>query len=147
MRYKMLIVAALASTLAIGAVARQQQGQTSPSQPSFGMGPRMMAQGQGMMGGGMMMGMMGQMMTHHHQMTELMNKVMQSMAAIQNEKDPAALQAKLAEHRALLEQMHEQMTQQGGMMHDMSGQVQQSCPMMGTNSTPPSGDKDKIPAN
>lgn len=89
-----------------------------------------------------MMGMMGQMTTHHQQMTELMNKLMQNMTAIQNEKDPAALKAKLAEHQALLQQMHEQMTQQGAMMHQMSGQIQQNCPMMG-NTAPPSG---KTPA-
>ena len=85
------------------------------------------------------MGMMGQMTTHHQQMTELMNKLIQNMAAIQNEKDPAALKAKLAEHQALLEQMRDQMTQQGGMMHHMSGQIQQSCPMM--SNTPPPTDK------
>ena len=130
MRCKMLAVAGLASILAIGAFA-QQQGQTSPSQTN----PGMMGQGQGMMGGGMM-GMMGQMTTHHQQMTELMNKLMQSMTAIQNEKDPAALKAKIAEHQALLAQMHEQMTQQGGMMHNMSGQLQRSCPMMGNTPTP-----------
>lgn len=130
----MLVIAGLASTLAIGALA-QQQGQTSPTQPNSGM----MGQAQGMMGGGMMMGTMSQMMTHHQQMTELMNKLTQNMTAIQNEKDPAALKAKLAEHQALLEQMREQMTQQGGMMHNMSGQVQRSCPMMGN--TPPASDK------
>jgi hypothetical protein len=137
MRYKMLVVAGLASTLAIGALA-QQQGQTSPSQPN----PGMMGQGQGMMGGGMMMGMMGQMTTPHQQMTELMNKLMQNMIAMQNEKDPAALKATLAEHQALLQQMREQMTQQGGMMHNMSGRIQQNCPTMG-NTPPPSG---KTPA-
>jgi len=130
MRYKMLLVAGLASSLTIGALA-QKQGQTSPSQPK-----------PGMMGGGLMMGMMGQMTTHHQQMTELMNKLIQNMAAIQNEKDPAALKAKLAEHQVLLEQMRDQMTQQGGMMHNMSGQLQQSCPMMG-NTPPPS---DQTPA-
>lgn len=137
MRYKMFVVAGLASTLAIGALA-QQQGQTSPSQPQ----PGMMGQGQKMMGGGMMMGMMDQMTTHHQQMTELMNKLMQNMTAIQNEKDPAALKTKLAEHQALLQQMREQMTQHGGMMHNMSGQIQQNCPMM-SNAPPPS---DKVPA-
>jgi len=77
-----------------------------------------------MMGGdmkmGMMMGMaMGQMMARHQQMTETMNKLMQSMTAIQNEKDPAALKSKLAEHRALLEQMRNGMMQQDGMMQNM----------------------------
>jgi hypothetical protein len=35
--------------------------------------------------------------------------------------------------------MREQMTQQGGMMHNISGQIQQNCPMMGN--TPPASDK------
>ena len=52
------------------------------------------------------------------------------MEAIENEKDPAALKQKLAEHRKLMEQMHGQMMQQGGMMHDMSGM------MMGNNAEP-----------
>jgi hypothetical protein len=41
-------------------------------------------------------------------MTELVNRLIQNMAAIQNEKDPAALKAKLAEHQTLLEQMRDQ---------------------------------------
>jgi hypothetical protein len=64
---------------------------------------------------------------------------MQSMTAIQNEKDLAALKAKMAEHQALLNQMHEQMSEQGGMMEKMSGQAQSGCPMMGN--TPPATDK------
>lgn len=88
----------------------------------------------GMMNGGMggMMGMMGQMTAHHQQMSDLMNKLIESMSAIQTEKDPAKLQSKLAEHRALLEQMRSQMMQQGGMMQNMSGQVQQGCLGAGT---------------
>jgi hypothetical protein len=78
-----------------------------------------------------MMGMtMGQMMAHHQQMTETMNKLMQSMTAIQNEKDPAALKSKLAEHRALIEQMQSQMMQQGGMMQNMMQR------MMGGSTSP-----------
>ena len=50
-------------------------------------------------------------------MTDLMTKLMDSMKAVESEKDPAALKQKLAEHRALLEQMRTQMMQQGGMMH------------------------------
>jgi hypothetical protein len=129
LRYNILVVAGLALTLAMGAALAQQSGQTSPSQSN----PGMMGQGQGMMG------MMGQMTAHQQQMTELMNKLMQNMNAIQNEKDPAALKAKLAEHQALLQQMREQMAQQGGTMHNMSGQIQQNCPMMG--SAPPPSDK------
>jgi hypothetical protein len=126
----MFAVVGLASILAVAAFA-QQQGQTSSQANS-----RMMGQGQGMMG------MMGQMTTHHQQMTELMNKLVQSITAIQSEKDPAALKAKIAEHQALLAQMRDQMTQQGGMMQNMSGQIQQSCPMTG-NASPPTN---KTPA-
>ena len=87
----------------------------------------MMGQGQGMMGGGMM-GMMGQMTSHHEQMNTLMNELMQSMSAIQNEKDPEALKSKLAQHEALLNQMRGQMMGQGKAMQMMSGQIKQSCP-------------------
>ena len=88
--------------------------------------------GQGMTGGGMM-GMMGQMTKHHQQMSGLMTKLMASMKAIEDEKDPAVLKSKLAEHRTLLEQMHTQMTQQGGMMKEMSGMMMKNCPIMGDN--------------
>lgn len=129
----------------IGAAAQRSAGdqtqkdQTTQSQPNSGMmgqGQGMMGQGQGMMSGGMM-GMMGQMSTHHQQMTTLMNKLMESMTAIQNEKDPEALKSKLAEHQALLNQMRGQMMQQGKTMQMMSGQIKQSCPGAGDGSKPP----------
>lgn len=105
-------LAAVISAFGVGALAQQQkrsasEPQSQPSQP-------------GMMGGGMM-GMMGQMGNHHQQMVENMNKLMESMSAIEAEKDPAALRAKLAAHRALLEQMRGQMMQQGNMMQQMMG--------------------------
>jgi hypothetical protein len=84
-----------------------------------------------------MMGMMGQMSTHHQQMTGLMNKLMESMAAIQSEKDPEALKSKLAEHQKLLDEMRGQMMQQGKMMQMMSGQVKLQCPAGGDSSKPP----------
>jgi hypothetical protein len=102
------------------------QDQTKSGTTSPGM------MGQGMTGGGMM-GMMGQMTKHHQQMSGLMIKLMASMKAIEDEKDPAVLKSKLAEHRALLEQMHTQMTQQGGMMKEMSGMMMKNCPIMGDN--------------
>ena len=101
-----------------------------------GQGQGMMGQGQGMMGGGMT-GMMGQMTTHHQTMTALMNKLVESMAAIQSEKDPEALKSKLAEHQALLNQMRGQMMQQGKRMQMMSGQIQQSCPGAADTPKPP----------
>jgi len=131
----------------IGAAAQRSTGdqtqtdQTNQGQTNSGMmGRGMMGQGagQGMMGQGQgMMGMMGQMTTHHAQMSGLMNKMMQSMEGIQNEKDPEALKSKLAEHQKLLNQMRQQMMQQGNMMQMMSGQIKQSCPGSGDTAKPP----------
>lgn len=85
------------------------------------------------------MGMMGQMSAHHQQMTGLMSQLMQSMTAILNEKDPAALKSKLAEHQKLLDQMRSQMMGQGNRINMMSGQFQQFCP--GSNSQPGQSEK------
>lgn len=135
MKNRVLISSFLAATLVafgIGAAAQrsQDQSQTQPDQTTQGQSRP------GMMGGGMM-GVMGQMTTHHQQMSALMNKLIESMAAIQNEKDPTALKSKLAEHRALLDQMHSQMTQQGNMMQMMSGQISQNCATAGEIGKPP----------
>lgn len=108
-------LAAVISAFGVGALAQQQQ--RSASEPSNQPSPTQSSKA-GMMGGGMM-GMMGQMGNHHQQMVENMNKLMESMSAIEAEKDPAALRAKLAAHRALLEQMRGQMMQQGSMMQHM----------------------------
>jgi hypothetical protein len=114
------------------AANQTQQDQTTQGQANSGM------MGGGMMGGGQgMMGMMGQMTTHHQTMSTLMNKLTESIAAIQNEKDPEALKSKLAEHQALLNQMHGQMMQQGNMMQMMSGQIKQSCPGTGDTAKSP----------
>jgi hypothetical protein len=86
----------------------------------------------GMMRGGMMM---GQMMIQHQEMSQLMNKMKESMAAINNEKDPAKLKALLAEHGALMEQMRGKMMGQGQMMQNMSVRMK-DCPMMGNSEKP-----------
>ncbi len=114
-----LSVLTLFSTLALA-----QQGTPAPGKS----GPM----GRGQMGGGMMSGnmMMGQMMGQHQEMSQLMSKMMQSMTAINAEKDPAKLKALLAEHAALMDQMHGKMMSQGNMMHDMAGQMK-NCPAMG----------------
>ena len=119
---KIIAISFLVATLAaFGAgVAAQSAGQTTQGQPSPGMMGR---------------GMMGPMMAHHQQMSELMNKLTQSMAALESEKDPAALKSKLAEHRALLEQMRTHMAQQSGMMQRMAAQAG-NCPMMGEGNQP-----------
>jgi hypothetical protein len=151
MKTKVLTITFLAAVLlafGIGAAAQHShdhsQDQAQQDQPAQGqsspgmMGGGMMGQGAGQ-GKGMMDGdMMSQMATHHQQMSELMNKLMQSMAAIQSEKDPEALKSKLAEHKALLDQMHSQMMQQGKKMEMMSGQMKQNCPGAAETSKPPS---------
>jgi hypothetical protein len=137
MRIELTAISALALILAASTIggAAHSSPQTSQGQNAQQSQPGMM--GQGMMGGGMM-GMMGQMTSHHQQMTTLMAKLMDSMAAIQNEKDPAALKAKLADHAALLKQMHDQMMQQGNMMQSMSGRIRANCPAAVDNGkTPP----------
>jgi nucleotide-binding universal stress UspA family protein len=62
-----------------------------------------------MLTGGGVIGIMGQMTTHHQQMSTLMNKAMESMAAIQNEKGSQTLRSKLTEHQPLLNHAHSQM--------------------------------------
>lgn len=101
---------------------------------AFGFAQQTDRPGAGVMGGRMIM---GQMMTQHQEMSQLMNKMMESMAAINNEKDPAKLQASLAEHRALMEQMRAKMMGQGQMMQNLSGQMK-NCPMMGNTEKPAS---------
>ncbi len=142
-RLATLILPAILSAFAVAGVARQKTESQAPpvhaqSNPGM-MGGGMMSQGmmsQGMMNGGMT-GMMGQMMAHHAQMTELMGKLQQSMAAIGKEKAPAALKAQLAKHRALLEQMRSLMIQQGGMMQGAQGGAA-DCPMTGAIEEPES---------
>ena len=144
-------LAAALSAFSVGAAAQHPhdnaQGQTNQGQSMPGMmgggmmGGGMMGQGamgQGMMGQHGMMGMMGRMMAQHQHMTTLMSHLMQSMTAIQGEKASAALRAKIAEHMALLEQMHTRMMQQGNMMHEMAGQIRSSCPAVGQNEQPAS---------
>src|ERR1700692_1523503 len=129
MTYKRLIamfgmsILAFFSTLALA----QQQGNPAPGKSG--------AMDHDQMGGGMMGGhmMMGQMMSQHQEMSELMSKMMQSMTAINTEKDPAKLKALLAEHAALMDQMHVKMMSQGNMMREMTGKMK-NCGGMGETS-------------
>ena len=86
-----------------------------------------------MMGGGTM-GMMSKMRGNQQEMFRLMEKLMVSMKSIKTEKDPATLKSKLAEHQALLNQMHDEMTQQGAMIGDLSDTMMK-------NSSIPCGDR------
>ena len=137
------VLAAMLASFSVGTLAQheehhpqdqatqpQTQGAPAPT-PAGPSAPATM--GSGMMG----MGAMGQMMTRHQQMNETMTKIMQSMAAIENEKDPAALKAKLAAHRALIEQMRNQMMEEGGMMQQMQNMMQQMMGGMGGRQASP----------
>src|SRR5579863_249919 len=108
--------------------ATQPQAQT-PTQPQPG------TPGTGMMGGGMM-GMMMNMMMGQNQMSDSINKMMENMAAMRNEKDPAKMKSMMAQQSAMLEQMRSQMMQQGGMMQNMSGMMTKSCPVTGDETKP-----------
>ncbi|MEO5925504.1 MAG: hypothetical protein ABIR70_16910 [Bryobacteraceae bacterium] len=63
------------------------------------------AQTKGKMGVGMMADHMSDMKGEHREMAQLVEKITQSFAAIQAEKDPAVLSKKLADHAALLKQL------------------------------------------
>ena len=79
----------------------------------------------GEMHGGMAMGrekMSGDMMAQHQETAKLIDRIVNDFAAIENEKGPAALKSKLAEHGALLKEL------QGKIKECMT-----TCPMM--NST------------
>ena len=92
------------------------------------------------MGGGMMGMMMNTMMGQNQQLSDNMNKMMENMTSMQNEKDPAKMKSMMAEQSEMLEHMRTQMMQQGGMMRNMSGMMK-SCPMAGTANQPASPKK------
>jgi hypothetical protein len=151
-KFSVSILAIVLAAFAVGGAAQQSgdapQATPEPNQTRPGMmGGRMM--GGGMMGNGTMHrgamgqqptngmnGMMGRMMNRQRQMADLTNQLAKSLDAIENEKDPVALKSKLAEHRALLERLQTQMTQQRGYMRQMSGHMM-NCPMMGNSSPSP----------
>jgi hypothetical protein len=145
MRHKLftasLLMGFLSAFVVSGAAQKSQQdpqdqttpGQSKPGMTDGGMVDRSAGQGQAMMGC-CMMGTTSQMTPRHQQMSMLMDKLMESMAAIQNEKDPEALKSMLAKHQALLNQMHSHITQQAKMMQMMADH----CPMVGDVSKAPS---------
>jgi hypothetical protein len=80
------------------------------------------AQSKGKMGGGMMAdhaSHMSEMKSEHRDMAQLMTKITQSFAAIQAEKDPAALTQKLAAHSALLKELETKIQAGSKMMEKM----------------------------
>ena len=133
MRHKAMIFSILAIALATlvisGAAKRPQQtyqGQPTqdPSRPG--------------MQGGMMMGMsvgmmIGQMAAHHDEINETMDKVMQSMNALQNERNERVLRQKMSEHRALLEELRTELNEEGSSLKNMTQMMSGGAPQQ----TPP----------
>lgn len=120
MRYQKAAVLILAAPLAAFALEarhppQDSQGQATQDQ-SKPCGSETLRSGKGMMDRDIMP---SRMMARHQQMQETMNKLMESITALENETDPAALKSKLTEHRALLEQMRKQIRQQGTMQSMM----------------------------
>jgi hypothetical protein len=118
MEYKRVVVLILAAPLAAFAIASSARHPTQESGDETIQGQSKAGEpGATIMGSGMN-GMSSRMMTRHEEICETMDKLMQSMTAIENETDPAALKSRLAEHRALLEHVRDQVIQQR-MMYEM----------------------------
>lgn len=129
---KMGMVALMLAAFTGGAVAQHEEhhpeGQATQPQATQPKTENSMQPGTA--GPGMMGGMMAMMMGQNQQMGDMSNKLMQNMAAMQNEKDPAKMRSMMAEQSAMMQQMRDQMMQQRGMMQNMSGMMS-NCPMMG----------------
>jgi len=112
--HTLLAATVLTSGLSVAILQAQHDDHQAPAPAA--------AQAKGKMGGGMMGGMadhMAEMMGGHRQVAELVTKLSQSFAAIQTEKDPAALAKKLAEHGAMLKELETKVQAHSAMMEMM----------------------------
>jgi hypothetical protein len=123
MKMKTTMVSLLAIGLlpfAVGATAQHSQHHPSASESNS-----QMMMNQGMMGHGMV----GQgMMANHQEMMNLMVQLATDFSALENEKDVAVIRKKLAEDRALLQQLQTHMQKNGQMAGQMMDHFQ-NCPM------------------
>lgn len=86
------------------------QYESKPGMPSTGiMSPSVMRSGKEMTGED---AMKSWTMAQQEAICKTIDKLIESMTAIENEKDPVALKSKLAEHRALLGEMRDKVLQQ-----------------------------------
>ena len=67
--------------------------------------------------------MKGGMMAEHAQVDKLVDQLVTGFAAIESEKDPAALRAKLAEHGKLLKELQSKLQGQSQRMEHMHGMM------------------------
>ena len=63
-----------------------------------------------------------QMMSQHQELGKMIDQLNKNFSTLENEKDPAVLKPKLAEHGALLKQLQSKFQESSGMM-DMMGQM------------------------
>ena len=68
------------------------------------------------------------MMTQHQEMGNLIDRLLKSFSALENEKDPALLKKELAEHAALLKELQSKFQQNSAMMP--MGQMSEHSVMM-----------------
>jgi hypothetical protein len=126
MKTRTLIVVLAAAAVFVGRSAAQHENhQAAPSSPQTGATDTGKT---GMMSGGMM-SQMPMMMQDQKDLATLVDRLQQSFAAIEAEKDPAALRTKLAEHGAMLKELQTKVEAESHrmeMMHQMM-----SGPMMG----------------
>jgi hypothetical protein len=90
--------------------AQHQEHQAPASQTKGKMGGAMM---------GDMAGHMAEMMGGHRQVAALVDKLALSFAAIQAERDPAALAKKMAEHEVMLKELQAKVKAHSAMMEKM----------------------------
>jgi hypothetical protein len=118
MRYQRIAVLIVAAPLAAFAIAGSARHPTQESRDQTIQDQSKPVVPEGTIMGPGMNGTPSRMMTRHEEICETVDRLMESMTAIENEKDPAALKSRLAEHRALLEHVRDQVIQQS-MMYEM----------------------------
>jgi len=66
---------------------------------------------------------------HHQEMQELVHRLLESVAALENEKDLDAIKSKLSEHRRVLEQLQDEISRCSERMTKTSQQGRHLCRM------------------
>jgi len=127
----MLVAAVVAAGLFVtGAVAQHEEHHNDQATPPADKADT--GKTGGMMSGAMM-NQMPKMMMGQNETGKLVDQLTRSFAAIEAEKDPAALKAKLAEHGALIKELQTKVQSQSHMMDMMQHMMGGS--MMGGTAT------------
>lgn len=96
-----------AATLLVAGALAQHEGHTAPPSEAIPAAPEMKCG----------------MMAEDAETAKLVDKLVNGFAAIENEKDPAALEAKLAEHGKLLKDLQAQLRGSAQKMETMKGKM------------------------